>query len=132
MIATPDAVEVFVRAFCFLRSFTRPYVPERLGPSWLLHDAPPTPRPGRAATGRRDPRKAEVIAYDIDPAEVVAAWRAPTAPASTPPTRLPAARHAADLLPRPSARVGPAAQRAAFASRRSAATAPATSRASRS
>jgi GNAT superfamily N-acetyltransferase len=75
VISIPDAVEVFVRGFCFLRSSTRPYVAERLGHLWLLRDAPPAPRAGKPATVRRDPRKAEVIAYDTAPARVVAAIR---------------------------------------------------------
>lgn len=66
MISIPDAVEVFVRGNCFLRSFTHPYIAERLGYLWLLHDEP---------AKRRDPRKAEVIAHDREPAAVVAAIR---------------------------------------------------------
>ncbi|MEX0744970.1 MAG: hypothetical protein WD118_05160, partial [Phycisphaeraceae bacterium] len=34
------AIEVFVRGFCFTRSFTHPYVPERVEGVWALRDAP--------------------------------------------------------------------------------------------
>ena len=56
-----QAVEVFVRGFCFMRSGKRPYLAERLGELWHLHDPPNAKRP----------RKAEVIAYDLMPREVV-------------------------------------------------------------
>ena len=72
MISIPDAVEVFVGGFCFLRSFRRPYVAERVDELWLLRDALPAPRAGKPAGIHRHPRKAEVIAHDTDPAQVVA------------------------------------------------------------
>jgi GNAT superfamily N-acetyltransferase len=34
------AIEVFVNGFSFTRSFTHPYVPERVGPVWVVRDAP--------------------------------------------------------------------------------------------
>lgn len=56
------AVEVFVRGFSFTRSFTHPYVPERVGPLWVVRDAP-----------RRtiaDYRNEEWIARGVPPADV--------------------------------------------------------------
>jgi GNAT superfamily N-acetyltransferase len=44
-----------------MRSFTHPYVGERIGPLWVLRDSPP----------RRRPRKLEVVAHGASPAEVV-------------------------------------------------------------
>jgi GNAT superfamily N-acetyltransferase len=66
MLSTADAVEVFVRGFCFMKSSARPYFAERLGELWLLHDPP----------GARRPRKAEVVAHGMAPAEVVRRVRA--------------------------------------------------------
>ena len=60
-LSIAQAVEVFVRGFCFMRSGKCPYVAERLGELWYLHDPPNAKRP----------RKAEVIAYDAAPSEVV-------------------------------------------------------------
>ena len=34
-----EAIEVFVRGFCFTRSYTYPYVCEKFGPVWVMHDA---------------------------------------------------------------------------------------------
>ena len=34
------AMEVFVRGFCFTRSFTHPYLAERVGEIWVVRDAP--------------------------------------------------------------------------------------------
>lgn len=34
------AIEVFVRGFCFTRSFTHPYLSERIGKVWVVRDAP--------------------------------------------------------------------------------------------
>src|SRR5437667_7640856 len=34
------AVEVFVRGFCFTRSYTHPYLAERADSSWVMRDAP--------------------------------------------------------------------------------------------
>jgi GNAT superfamily N-acetyltransferase len=34
------AVEVFARGFCFTRSFTHPYLAERVGKVWVVRDAP--------------------------------------------------------------------------------------------
>jgi ribosomal protein S18 acetylase RimI-like enzyme len=36
------AIEAFVHGFCFTRSFTHPYVPQRVGPLWVVRDAPRT------------------------------------------------------------------------------------------
>lgn len=56
------AIEVFVRGFAVTKSFTHPYVPERVGPAWVMRDGP-----------RRDPRKyrrEEWTATAVDPADL--------------------------------------------------------------
>ena len=56
------AAEVFVKGFGLTRSFTHPFPGERVGPLWVLRDAP-----------RKNPvdyRREEWIATDVDPAEV--------------------------------------------------------------
>jgi GNAT superfamily N-acetyltransferase len=55
-----QAIEVFVRGFCQVKSLTHPYVPRKLGPLWVMEDAP-----------RKRARKTEVIAYGVQPTEVV-------------------------------------------------------------
>ena len=35
-----QAMEVFARGFCFTRSFTHPYLAERVGKIWVVGDAP--------------------------------------------------------------------------------------------
>jgi GNAT superfamily N-acetyltransferase len=35
-----QALEVFVHGFAFVRSLTHPYVPQRVGPAWVMRDAP--------------------------------------------------------------------------------------------
>lgn len=53
------AIEVFVHGFGFVRSRTHPYVAERVGPAWVLRDAP-----------RRDPKKyrrEEWVACGVEP-----------------------------------------------------------------
>jgi GNAT superfamily N-acetyltransferase len=53
------AIEVFVHGFGFVRSRTHPYVGERVGPAWVLRDAP-----------RRDPkryRREEWVACGMEP-----------------------------------------------------------------
>lgn len=61
--ATPigRAIEAFARGFCFARSLTHPYIPERIGPLWVTRDAP-----------RRhgDYRREEWISHGVAPAEV--------------------------------------------------------------
>ena len=55
-------VETFVRGFAFTRSFTHPYLPERVGPLWVVRDAP-----------RKNPadyRREEWVPVDVDPAQV--------------------------------------------------------------
>jgi GNAT superfamily N-acetyltransferase len=74
-LTIPEALEVFVGGFCFVRSFTRPYVAERLGGLWVLRDAP---APG--GNRSRGERKREVIAHYAPPAEVVRAIRAAAIP----------------------------------------------------
>jgi GNAT superfamily N-acetyltransferase len=53
-----DALDVFCQAFSFTRSFTHPYMFERLGPLRVMRD-------GQDARGRpkRDPRNTEVVVY---------------------------------------------------------------------
>ena len=55
------AIEVFARGFCFTRSFTHPYLAERVGPMWVVRDAP---------RKRGSYRNEEWIAYDVAPKEV--------------------------------------------------------------
>lgn len=52
------AIEVFARGFCFTRSFTHPYLAERVGEMWMVRDAPRT---------RGDYRREEWIAHGIEP-----------------------------------------------------------------
>jgi GNAT superfamily N-acetyltransferase len=54
------AIDVFVRGFCFTRSFTHPCVATRVGPLWLMRDAPRT---------GGDDRTDEWVAHGVDPAE---------------------------------------------------------------
>jgi GNAT superfamily N-acetyltransferase len=56
------AVEVFARGFCFTRSFTHPYLAERVGPFWVMRDAPRR-RP-------HDYRREEWIAAGVAPQEM--------------------------------------------------------------
>ena len=66
IVATlPDlagAIEVFVRGFAFTRSFSHPYVAERVGPVWVVRDGP-RKRPA-------DYRREEWVAHDVDPSEL--------------------------------------------------------------
>src|SRR5258706_3746862 len=39
--AIDHAIEVFTRGFCFTRSFTHPYVAERIDPLWVMREAAP-------------------------------------------------------------------------------------------
>lgn len=57
-----EAIEVFVGGFCFTRSFTYPYLSERIGPVWVMHDAP-----GRS---RDQARNTEWVACGISPSEM--------------------------------------------------------------
>lgn len=64
------ATEVFVRGFGFTRSFTHPYLGERVGPVWVLRDAP-----------RKNPadyRREEWVAGAVAPAAVDRLARAHT------------------------------------------------------
>lgn len=57
-ISFEDAVEVFVRGFQFTRSYTHPYLAERIAPQvWRLHDGP-------RKSG--DQRNEEFVAWDTD------------------------------------------------------------------
>jgi GNAT superfamily N-acetyltransferase len=55
-----EAIEVFGRAFTFTRSFTHPYVLERVGPLWVMRDGP-----------RKKPeyRNEEWLSYGVPPGE---------------------------------------------------------------
>jgi GNAT superfamily N-acetyltransferase len=55
------SLEVFAHGFGFTRSFTHPYLAERVGPVWVLRDGPR--RRGRY-------RNEEWLAYGVAPAEV--------------------------------------------------------------
>jgi len=61
------AIEVFVRGHSAGRSRTFPYEVSRVGPLWLMRDAP--------RKNPRDYRKEEWIAHDVDPREVDAIAR---------------------------------------------------------
>lgn len=61
------AIEVFARGFAFTRSFTHPFLAERVGPLWALRDGPRV---------RPDYRAQEWIAADLAPAEAVALVKA--------------------------------------------------------
>src|SRR5712675_256544 len=64
------AIEVFVRGHSAGRSRTFPYEVSRVGPLWLMRDAP--------RNNPRDYRKEEWIAHDVDPKEVDAIARGHT------------------------------------------------------
>ena len=55
-----DAIEVFARGFSFTRSFTHPYLVERVGPLWLMRDAP---------RKRPEYRNEEWLVYGVSAAE---------------------------------------------------------------
>lgn len=55
------AIEVFARGFCFTRSFTHPYLAERIGEIWVVRDAPRT---------RGDYRREEWIAHGVRPESI--------------------------------------------------------------
>jgi GNAT superfamily N-acetyltransferase len=40
LLKIDEALEGFARGFCFTRSFTHPYVPEKIGRVWVVRDAP--------------------------------------------------------------------------------------------
>lgn len=54
------AIEVFVKAFSFTRSFTYPFLPSRYGNAWVMRDDPP----------RDEPRNEEWVAWRMPPAEL--------------------------------------------------------------
>jgi hypothetical protein len=64
------AIEVFVRGHSAGRSRTFPYEVSRIGPIWLMRDAP--------RKNSRNYRKEEWIAHDVDPREVDAVARGHT------------------------------------------------------
>ncbi|MFT3789451.1 MAG: hypothetical protein QM770_25265 [Tepidisphaeraceae bacterium] len=37
-----SAIETFVRGFATTQSITHPYVPQRVGPAWVMRDGPRT------------------------------------------------------------------------------------------
>ncbi|WP_395088204.1 GNAT family N-acetyltransferase [Armatimonas sp.] len=63
-ITPATALEVFVEGFCFTRSFTHPFLSERLSENlWRLYDAP---RRRPSATYRGE----EYVAWELPPAEI--------------------------------------------------------------
>ena len=56
------AIEVFARGFCFTRSFTHPYVAERVDQLWVVRDAP--------RKRAKDYRREEWIAHGVAPEKV--------------------------------------------------------------
>ena len=57
-----DAIDVFARGLCTLKSAAHPYLPEKTRGLWVLRDGP----------GRKDPRTVQVIASRATPAEIAA------------------------------------------------------------
>lgn len=57
-----SAIDVFVAGFCFTRSFTHPYVPAKIGPIYVLRDAP--------RRTKQPPRRDEWVASQTAPATV--------------------------------------------------------------
>ena len=55
------AIEVFTGGFCFTRSFTHPYLAERVGEIWVVRDAP---------RKRGEYRREEWISYGATPEEI--------------------------------------------------------------
>lgn len=55
------AIEVFTSGFTFIRSFTHPYQCERVGPVWVMRDAP---------RKRGTYRTEEWVAFRVQPAEI--------------------------------------------------------------
>ena len=55
------AVKVFAKGFCFTRSFTHPYLADRVAPLWVMRDAP---------RKRNNYRNEEWIAYGVTPKEI--------------------------------------------------------------
>ena len=55
------AIEVFAHGFCFTRSFTHPYLADRVGRVWVVRDAP-----RKRGTYRRE----EWIAHGVAPEEI--------------------------------------------------------------
>lgn len=60
------AIEVFARGFCFTRSFTHPYLAERIGNIWVVRDAP---------RNRGNYRREEWIAHGVTPEKIDATAR---------------------------------------------------------
>jgi GNAT superfamily N-acetyltransferase len=61
-ISIHRAIEVFAHGFGFVRSYTHPYAPHRVGPLWVLRDDP--------RKNPRDYRREEWLAYCVDPVKV--------------------------------------------------------------
>ena len=55
------AIEVFARGFCFTRSFTHPYLADRVGKLWVVRDAP---------RKQGDYRREEWIAHGVTPKKI--------------------------------------------------------------
>ena len=56
------AIDVFVAGFCFTRSYTYPYVSEKIFPVWVMHDDP--------VRGPEKQRNTEWVACGISPSEM--------------------------------------------------------------
>ena len=65
-IAFERAIEVFVRGFCFTRSYTYPYLPQQVDGAWVMRD-----EPDRGPNSRVE----EFVAHGIEPAELNALMR---------------------------------------------------------
>jgi len=65
----PQALEVFVKGFSFTRSITHRYVAEKIGPLWVMRDAP-------RQSGNY--RNEEWVAYNVTPEEIDSIARAHT------------------------------------------------------
>lgn len=61
MLSIPEAIDVFVHAFCDGKSMTYPYVPTMIDGLWVMRDTP----------DRKNARKTEVITHNIAPDKVV-------------------------------------------------------------
>lgn len=66
-ITIPQALETFVRGFCFTRSFTHPFIPEKVGALWVMRDGP---------RKRGNYRTEEWVSFGVAPEEVDALVRA--------------------------------------------------------
>ncbi|MBI1332299.1 MAG: GNAT family N-acetyltransferase [Armatimonadetes bacterium] len=59
MLSIPEAIEVFVHAFCEAKSRTYPYAPTLVDGLWIMRDTP----------DRKNARKIEIVTHGIEPAK---------------------------------------------------------------